>query len=49
MTVHRLVCDDFLFTFLPAKVASLCWAILYVLINWLVGLWLYKKKIFIKL
>lgn len=48
-TVHKLLCNDFFLTFMAPKVASLGWAIIYVLLNWLVGLWLYKKKIFIKL
>ena len=49
ITVHKLVCNDFFLTFMTPKMASLCWALVYVLLNWLVGLWLYKKKIFIKL
>ena len=34
---------------LPLKAASLAWAIIYVLINWTIGYWMYKKKIYIKL
>jgi predicted acyltransferase len=34
---------------LPLKAASLAWAIIYVLINWAIGYWMYKKKIYIKL
>lgn len=37
------VCAD------DATLASLCFAITFVLINWLVGLYLYKKKIYIKI
>lgn len=36
------ICDD-------ATLASLCFAIIFVLINWLIGLILYKKKIYIKI
>ena len=32
-----------------ATLASLCFAIIFVLINWLIGLILYKKKIYIKI
>lgn len=35
-------CDD-------ATLASLCFALLFVVVNWLVGLILYKKKIYIKI
>lgn len=34
---------------LPLKAASLSWALIYVFINWAIGYWMYKKKIYIKL
>lgn len=36
-------------SFLAPKAASLAWALLYVGFCWLLGLWLYRKKIYIKL
>lgn len=48
-TLQGFICDDLLAACLPAKLASLAWAILYVLLNWLFGLWMFKKKIYIKL
>ncbi|MFZ1236502.1 MAG: DUF5009 domain-containing protein [Prevotella sp.] len=49
LTIQKMVYNGLSATILSDKVASLTWAILYVLINWSIGYILYKKKIFIKL
>ena len=41
--------EDVLSSFLPLPLASLVWACFFVACCWIVGLWLYKKKIYIKL
>lgn len=35
--------------FLPNEAASLCWTVSYILLNWCIGYYLYKKKIIISL
>jgi predicted acyltransferase len=47
-TIQQVTYDAFS-AILPLKAASLAWAILYLLINWAIGYWMYKKKIYIKL
>lgn len=49
MTIQGATYSELLAPMLGDKTGSLAWAILYVLINWLIGYWLYKKKIYIKL
>jgi predicted acyltransferase len=48
-TVQTFCYEDVLASFLPLPLASLAWACFYVMCCWIVGLWLYKKKIYIKL
>lgn len=48
-TVQTFCYEDVLSSFLPLPLASLAWACFYVMCCWIVGLWLYKKKIYIKL
>lgn len=48
-TLQQVLFGDVFSAFLPVAWASLLWAVLYVLTNWVVGLYLYKKKIYIKL
>lgn len=48
-TLQQLVYDHVLSAFLPVAWASLSWAVLYVLLNWSAGYYLWKKKIYIKL
>ncbi|HEY9551344.1 MAG TPA: heparan-alpha-glucosaminide N-acetyltransferase domain-containing protein, partial [Prevotella sp.] len=44
-TIHSLLMDGFFSPLLPQKVASLTWSLLYVLLNWAFGYYLFKKKI----
>ena len=48
-TLHQLLYNNVLTAFLPVAWASVTYAILYVLLNWVVGYYLWKKKIYIKL
>ena len=48
-TLQKVCFGDVLSAFLAVQWASLCWALFCVLTCWLVGLWLYKKHIYIKL
>ena len=48
-TLQQVLFKDVFSTFLPLPWASLLWACICVMTCWLVGLWLYKKKIYIKL
>ena len=48
-TLHQLLYNNVLTAFLPVAWASVTYAILYVLLNWIVGYYLWKKKIYIKL
>lgn len=48
-TLQKVCYDNVLTTFLPAEWSSLIWALFCVFTCWLVGLWLYKKHIYIKL
>jgi len=48
ITIHSMIYDGYL-TFASEKCASLLYAITFVLINWVVGYILYKKKIYIKI
>lgn len=48
-TLQQLLYNDVFSAFLPAAWASLLWALICVLTCWLVGLWMFKKKIYIKL
>lgn len=48
-SLQGLLYNNVFSAFLPAAWASLLWAVLYVLANWVVGLYLFKKKIYIKL
>lgn len=48
-TVQTFCYEEVLASFLPLPLASLAWACFYVMCCWIVGLWLYKKKIYIKL
>lgn len=47
-SLQDVMCQGFL-TFLPEKMASLAWALFFVLVTWSFGLYLFKKKIYIKL
>ena len=48
-TLHQILYSNVLTAFLPVAWASVTYAILYVLLNWIVGYYLWKKKIYIKL
>ena len=48
-TLHQILYSNVLTAFLPVPWASVTYAILYVLLNWIVGYYLWKKKIYIKL
>lgn len=48
-TLQQVVFKDVFSSFLPLPWASLLWACFCVMTCWVVGLWLYKKKIYIKL
>lgn len=48
-TLHQILYSNVLTAFLPVPWASVTYAILYVLLNWVVGYYLWKKKIYIKL
>lgn len=48
-TLQKFLFEDVLSSFLPVPVASLVFACVFVATCWLVGLWLYRKKIYIKL
>ena len=48
-TLHQLLYNNVLTAFLPVPWASVTYAVLYVLLNWVVGYYLWKKKIYIKL
>lgn len=48
-TLHQLFYNNVLTAFLPVPWASVTYAVLYVLLNWVVGYYLWKKKIYIKL
>lgn len=48
-TLQQLFYNDIFSSFLPAAWASLLWALICVLTCWAVGLWMFKKKIYIKL
>lgn len=48
-TLHQVFYNDVLHACLPVTWASLVYAVLYVLLNWSVGYYLWKKKIYIKL
>lgn len=48
-TLQQVLFKDIFSSFLPLPWASLLWACICVMTCWLVGLWLYKKKIYIKL
>ena len=48
-TLQQVLFKDVFSSFLPLPWASLLWACICVMTCWLVGLWLYKKKIYIKL
>ena len=48
-TLQDFCFEDVLSSFLPLPLASLVWACFFVACCWIVGLWLYKKKIYIKL
>lgn len=48
-TLQQLLYNDVFSSFLPAAWASLLWALICVLTCWVVGLWMFKKKIYIKL
>ena len=48
-TLHQLFYNNVLTAFLPVPWASVTYAVLYVLLNWIVGYYLWKKKIYIKL
>ena len=48
-TLHQILYNNVLTAFLPVAWASVTYAILYVLLNWIVGYYLWKKKIYIKL
>ena len=48
-TVQHAVTSGILIPVAGAKGGSLLWAVLYVLVNWCVGLYMYKRKIYIKL
>ncbi len=48
-TLQKFCFDDVLSSFLPLPFASLVWACFFVMCCWIVGLWLFKKKIYIKL
>lgn len=48
-TLQQVLFKDVFSSFLPLPWASLLWACICVMTCWVVGLWLYKKKIYIKL
>ena len=48
-TLPQVLFKDVFSSFLPLPWASLLWACICVMTCWVVGLWLYKKKIYIKL
>lgn len=48
-TLQQVLFKDVFSSFLPLPWASLLWACICVMTCWMVGLWLYKKKIYIKL
>lgn len=48
-TLQDFCFEDVLSSSLPLPLASLVWACFFVACCWIVGLWLYKKKIYIKL
>ncbi len=48
-TLQDFCYENVLSSFLPLPLASLVWACFFVMCCWIVGLWLYKKKIYIKL
>lgn len=48
-SIHEIVYWQMLFPVFGGKLGSLVYAILFVALNWLVGLVLYKKKIYIKI
>lgn len=48
-TLQHVMFGDVFTAFLPVPWASLLWAVIYVLCCWVVGLYLYKKNIYIKL
>lgn len=48
-TFQTFCFENVLSSFLPSPLASLVWACFFVMCCWIVGLWLYKKKIYIKL
>lgn len=48
-TLQDFCYENVLSSFLPLPLASLVWACFFVMCCWMVGLWLYKKKIYIKL
>ena len=48
-TLQQVLFKDVFSSFLPLPWASLLWACICVMTCWVVGLWIYKKKIYIKL
>lgn len=48
-TLQDFCYENVLSSFFPLPLASLVWACFFVMCCWIVGLWLYKKKIYIKL
>ena len=48
-SIHQFLYDTCYCSIFGDKFASLLYAITYVLINWAFGLYLFKKKIYIKL
>lgn len=47
--IHTWLYRDLLCSFLDETTASLCYALLFVSLNWCIGLQLYKRKIYIKI
>lgn len=48
-TIQHFLANDIFLPVIGTKAASLAWAVVYVLINWVFGLYLYKRKIYISL